>query len=165
MGLESFEEILPLRMALLAPARACGLSRPVMLPIIDLGCGNILVRREAASELAGLGVVSGEPSAILRGCSEARRFARVDIEDWLARRGFGGGCLASGCLGSVCCDEALADAILSRKERRDAVDLGGVSSGIGDAEVPRLRGLRRGSLEEFGVSDGVNRLGVGDLLA
>jgi hypothetical protein len=151
-------------MALLAPATACGLSRPVTPPIIDLGCGNILVRREEASELAGLGVVSGEPSAIFRGCSEARRFARVDIEDWLARRGLGG-CLVSGCLGSVCCEEALADAILSRKERRDAVDLGGVSSGIGDAEAPRLRGLRRGSLEEFGVSDGVKRLGVGDLLA
>lgn len=156
IALESDDEKLPFRMALRAPAIAWGLSRPVT-PFSDFGCGSMLLRLLDASELAGLGVASGELSASFLGCNEARRFARVDMEDCVVRRG---------ALGSVCCEDAPADAILSRKERREAVDLVGVSSGIGDAEAPRLRGLRRGSLEEeAGVSDEVDRAGVGDFFA
>lgn len=70
------EELLLFRMANLAPATACGLSLPVN-PLFDFGWGSRLIRREAASELDGRGVVSGDGSLILGGCSEARLVARL----------------------------------------------------------------------------------------
>lgn len=73
-------------MANLAPATACGLSRPVTL-VFDFGCGSKLPRREdVAIELAGLGVALGDSSSgrdgwPLEGCIEALLVASPDMED------------------------------------------------------------------------------------
>lgn len=167
MGLSAAAELLlPLRMANRAPATACGLSRPVTLVpfavvAVVRGWGSMLVRLEAASELAGLrGVVS---STGLGGWSDARRllklllYARGGAEACAARRGL---------VTERCAGGGPGEASRSRKERRDPF-LDGVSSGIGDADAARERGLRSvGSLEaDEGVKPGPERTGVGLLLA
>lgn len=57
--------------------------------------------------------------------------------------------------------------IRSRKESRDALFLGGVSSGIGDDEVALPNGLRRGSFEppEAEVIEDAERTELGVFLA
>jgi hypothetical protein len=145
-------------MANLAPATAWGLSLPVTL-VLAFGCGKRLVRRFAASELAGRGAMSGDASIGLGGCKDARRFPSAVIEDWLASRGG---------LGSTCCRWLPEEARRSRKERREAD--GGLdddSSGTGDAVAARAKGLR--SVGSFDAVDGVRadaeRTGVGVFLA
>lgn len=103
--------------------------------------GSRLVRRPDASELAGLRgagwVLSGRG-----GCSDARRVLWLFWLLWVLvvelaviKRG----------LASVCCaygPGGPGEPILSRNESRDELFLVGVSWGIGEAEVERLRGLR-----------------------
>ena len=149
LALESADDALFWRMANLAPATACGLSRPVTA-VRDLGRGSKLVRRdEAANELAGLGVASGEFSSGFAGCIDALLFASADMEDCEARRGggFGGFWLAAGpCAAS-----------LSRKDSLETAGFEGVASGAGDADDARLRGLRMGSLDDAGVREDTER--------
>jgi hypothetical protein len=81
LAFASEDDELFFRIANRAPATACGLSRPVTA-LFGFGCGSMLVRRdEDASELAGLGVASGESSRGLGGWKEALLFAMADIED------------------------------------------------------------------------------------
>lgn len=151
MAFASEEDELFLRIANLAPATACGLSRPVTL-VFDLGCGNILVRRdEDAMELAGLGVAFGESSRGLGGWSEARLLVKADMDDCEVRRGGG--------LGRFCFAAGPGEARRSRKESLDATGRDGVASGIGDEDDARLRGLRIGSLEDAGVKEDTERMG------
>ncbi len=125
-----------------APATAWGLSRPVDAAFNNLGCGRRLVRLVAAGGLAGRGVEFADVSFILGGCREARLFPTPVREFWLASLG----------LGKAGCEKGPGDAIRSRKDRRDTELLDGVSSGIGDEEAARPKGLRMGSFE---AEDGV----------
>ena len=85
--------------AYLAPARAWGLSLPVITPLLDdFDCGSILDLLEAASELAGLGAAltaraSGEASSGLEGCREALLLLlRALIDSCEASLGFSSDC-------------------------------------------------------------------------
>ncbi len=73
------EALLLNRIANLAPATACGDSRPVRAPSF-FGVGSMLVLRLAAKELAGRGVGAVVFSLALGGCSEARRLLSADME-------------------------------------------------------------------------------------
>jgi hypothetical protein len=140
-------------MANLAPATAWGLSRPVT-PLFDFGCGSMLTRREVdASELAGLGVASGDSSRGREGCIDALLLAREDMDDCDARRGGGG------------LETGPGDPRRSRNESLWWVGLEGVGSGIGEAEAARLRGLRMGSLDDAGVREDTERTVFGVVLA
>lgn len=77
--------LLLLRIAKRAPARAWGLLLPSVLDVM-FGCGRRLVRREAAIELAGRGVVSVDESVILGGCRDARLLLISENEAWAESR-------------------------------------------------------------------------------
>lgn len=136
-GLPSTDEapLLPFLIANLAPATACGLSLPVTLPPLpllaaagpttptDLGCGSILLLREAASELAGLrgGASGAVKSRGLGGWREARRLVLLAVEEDEIVEGFGAeNCAARrGLMGLD--DGGPWAARRSRKERREPV--------------------------------------------
>jgi len=122
-----------------------------------LGCGRRLVRRPEAIELAGrLGTDLSAKDCNLGGCKDARRLdwdsrpkAEAETDD--DERG----------LESICWEYGPGEAKRSRKESFEGALLVGVSSGIGDADDSRVKGVRRfGALEPPGEEvPGVNEDG------
>ncbi len=99
----------------------------------------------------------GDSSSGLGGCKEARLLPRAGADLCVENFGFD----------KTCCEYGPGDAILSRKDNIDDEEpLDGVSSGMGDEEAARPRGLRMGSLEaEDGVRADAERTGVGVFFA